>query len=59
MRQVHDRKGPAMTVTLSPQQLAEETDVDNAIVEPDHAKLAVQQLAALLAQAYVAMPLFP
>lgn len=48
-----------MTVTLSPQQLAEETDVDNAIVEPDHAKLAVQQLAALLAQAYVAMPLFP
>jgi hypothetical protein len=61
MRQVHDRKGPAMTVTLSPQQLAEETNVDNesAIVQPDHAKPAVQQLAALLAQAYVAMPLFP
>jgi hypothetical protein len=61
MRQVHDRKGPTMTVTIIPQQLAEETDVDNesAIVEPDHAKADVQQLAALLAQAYIPMPLFP
>ena len=50
-----------MTVTLSPQPLADGTDVDNEseVVTTDHTRADVQELAALLAQAYVAMPLFP
>ncbi|HEV3364973.1 MAG TPA: hypothetical protein VG795_12700 [Acidimicrobiia bacterium] len=50
-----------MTVTLIPGQLAEETGVgtESRNVEPEHAKADTQQLAALLAQAYVALSLFP
>ena len=49
-----------MTVTLSPQPLADGTDVDNEseVVTTEHTR-DVRELAALLAQAYVAMPLFP
>jgi hypothetical protein len=49
-----------MTVTLIPQHLADQTDVDDGHeVELEHAQADLQQLAALLAQAYVALPLFP
>ncbi len=50
-----------MTVTLSPQPLADGTDADNEseVVETARTKPDIQELAALLAQAYVAMPLFP
>jgi hypothetical protein len=50
-----------MTVTLIPEQLAEATDLDTApeLVDPDDKKADVHRLAALLAQAYVALPLFP
>ena len=50
-----------MTATLIPQQLDEEADVDTgpAIVEFEPAKADTHRLAALLAQAYIAMPLFP
>lgn len=49
-----------MTVTIIPQQVDEETDVETgfAFVEPEPAK-DMHELAALLAQAYIAMPLFP
>ena len=50
-----------MTVTLIPQQLAEETDVGNESenVQAEQTNAQVQKLAELLAQAYVATPLFP
>lgn len=50
-----------MTVTLIPEQLAEATGVgaEREIVEPGDKMADVRKLAALLAQAYVAMPLFP
>lgn len=50
-----------MTVTLIPEQLAEATGVgtQGEIVEPEDKTADVRKLAALLAQAYVAMPLFP
>lgn len=50
-----------MTVTLSPEQMTEGGDVDHQseIVTTEPPKADVQELAALLAQAYVFMPLFP
>ena len=50
-----------MTVTLIPEQLAEATDLgtEPEVVEPEDKMAEVRKLAALLAQAYVAMPLFP
>lgn len=50
-----------MTVTSIPEQLAEATDLDSEreIVEPEDQMADVRKLAALLAPAYVAMPLFP
>jgi hypothetical protein len=50
----------AMTVTLSPEQLSEETDVDteSETAKTEHTKSDVPDLGWLLAQAYVAMPLF-
>ena len=50
-----------MTVTLIPEQLAEATDVgtQREFVEPEDKMADVRKLAALLAQAYVDMPLFP
>ena len=50
-----------MTVTLSPEQVTEGTDVghQSEIVTTEHPNADVQELAALLAQAYVFMPLFP
>ena len=50
-----------MTVTLSPEQLAEDAGVDNEseIVKTTQREADVRELAALLAQAYAAMPLFP
>ena len=50
-----------MTITLSPQPLADGIDVESEseVVETDHTRADVHELAALLAQAYVAMPLFP
>ncbi len=50
-----------MTVTLSPEQLAEDTGVDNETesVKTPQRRADVRELAALLAQAYAGMPLFP
>lgn len=50
-----------MTATLIPQQIDDQTDVETApaVVEPEPAKADTHQLAALLAQAYIAMPLLP
>ena len=50
-----------MTVTLTPEQLAEVIDTDNEseVVTTEDTKREVQELAALLGRAYVAMPLFP
>ena len=50
-----------MTATLIPQQLDEETDVETGPVidEPETAKADTNQLALLLAQAYIGIPLFP
>jgi hypothetical protein len=50
-----------MTVTLIPEQLVEGMDVDSpaVVVDTEDTNLDVQKLAVLLAQAYVAMPLFP
>jgi hypothetical protein len=48
-----------MTVTLIPQQPAEETDVANPGPVATEHKPDVRRLAVLLAQAYVFMPLFP
>jgi len=48
-----------MTVTLIPPPVADKTDVDNKPEVELDARTDLQQLAALLAQAYVALPLFP
>ena len=50
-----------MTISLIPQQLTETTEVGNQseVVEAEETKTNMQILAALLAEAYVAMPLFP
>ena len=50
-----------MTITLNPEHLAEATDLgtEHEFDEPEDKKTDIQQLAALLAQAYVALPLFP
>ena len=50
-----------MTVTLIPVQLAEATDfgTESELVEPEEEKADLHKLAALLAHAYIDMPLFP
>jgi hypothetical protein len=50
-----------MTVTLIPQQLTEASDLgtEPELVEPEDEHTDVPKLAALLGQAWVAMPLFP
>ena len=50
-----------MTVTSIPEQLAEVTDLgpEPELVEPEDNKADVHELAALLAHAYIEMPLFP
>jgi hypothetical protein len=50
-----------MTVTLSPEQLAEETDFDDEskATTNQHPEADVRELAVLLAQAFVCLPLFP
>jgi hypothetical protein len=50
-----------MTVTLNPQDVDQRAEVDNRseIVDAAETKTDVHELAALLAQAYVAAPLFP
>lgn len=50
-----------MTVTAIPEQLAEATDsgAEREVVEPEDEMAEVRELGALLAQAYVALPLFP
>ena len=50
-----------MTVTMIPEQLAEATECGSEpeFDEPEDKMADVRKLAALLAQAYVAMPLFP
>ncbi len=50
-----------MTLTLTPEQLTERTAVNNEseAVTPEQTKGDAQRLVELLAQAYVAMPLFP
>ena len=49
-----------MTVTLIPEQVAEAIDpgTEGELVEPED-NGEIQKLAALLAQSFVAMPLFP
>ncbi|HKY76365.1 MAG TPA: hypothetical protein VJS45_09505 [Acidimicrobiia bacterium] len=50
-----------MTVMLIPEQLAEATDLgsEGELAEPEDNEAVVRKLAALLAHAYVDMPLFP
>ncbi len=50
-----------MTLTLPPEQLTQRTDLNNEseAVRPEQTEADVQRLVELLAQAYVAMPLFP
>lgn len=50
-----------MTVTLIPEPLAEAADLatEREFVEPEDKLADVRKLAALLAYAYIDMPLFP
>jgi hypothetical protein len=52
---------PAMTVTATAEQLLEEEPADNTTERAERTgrTRSVEELAALLAQAYAGMPLFP